>query len=78
MKPHRLFGALAHTKRFGFYPAPDYDGSMLPALLIGSLVLIINMLIQVSALMFGLTTSTFIAVMGRLFARHKSVQALQQ
>lgn len=29
-------------------------------------------------LMFGLTTSTFVAVMGRLFARHKSVQALQQ
>ena len=36
---------------FGFCHAPDYDVSMLPALLIGSLTLIINMLIQVSALM---------------------------
>jgi len=27
-------------------------------------------------LMFGLTTSTFVAVMGRLFARRKSVQTL--
>lgn len=29
-------------------------------------------------LMFGLTTSTFVAVMGRLFARRKSIQTLMQ